>query len=285
MVRNEARKRLGSCTALVLAALLSGCAHRFTVEGILVRAAPDRAEITVSHDSIPGLMDAMVMPFKVREPARLPALNPGERIRFRLAINRSGSYVEDVHVLSAARPDAGLLRSPMSPVLVPIGGTVPDFSLIDGSGRRFSLSELRGQVVLVSFIYTRCPLPDYCPLQMANFRDVKARLGDRLGRDVTLLTITFDPRYDTPEVMTRFGTTYGADGKGWRLLTGSQQDIQHVAEIFGVEFWPEEGLITHTLETAVVDRDGRLFAAIEGRAYTVDQLVDVATHALDASVR
>jgi protein SCO1/2 len=260
--------------------LLAGCAHRFNVEGVLLKTAPEREEITVSHDPVPGFMDAMVMPFKVRKPDALPALNPGERIRFRLVVTKSGSYVEQVQVLSPARPDTGLLRSPMAPVLTPIGGGVPDFSLVDGFGQRLTLSQLRGQVVLVSFIYTRCPLPDYCPLQMANFREVKAELGDHVGRDVTLLTITFDPRNDTPEVMARYGAGYGADGKGWSLLTGTPQEIQHVTEIFGIEFWPEEGLITHSLLTAVIDREGRLFAALEGKDYSVEQLVDVAKAAM-----
>jgi protein SCO1/2 len=260
--------------------VLAGCAHRFNVEGVLLKSAVDRREITVSHEPIPGFMDAMVMPFKVRKPDLLPALNPGERIRFRLVVTRSGSFAEGVQVLSPARPDAGLLRSPAVPVLTPIGGGVPDFTLVDGFGKRLALSDLRGQVVLVSFIYTRCPLPDYCPLQMANFKQVKAQLGDRVGREVTLLTITFDPRYDTPEVMARYGNGYGADGKGWSLLTGTPQEIQHVTEIFGLEFWPEEGLITHTLQTAVIDRDGRLYATLDGKDYTVDQLVDVVNAAL-----
>jgi protein SCO1/2 len=134
--------------------------------------------------------------------------------------------------------------------------------------------------VLVTFIYTRCPLPDYCPLQMANFAQLRERLGERIGRDVTLLTITFDPRYDTSEVMARYGTSYGADGIGWRLLTGTPAEIERVTEAFGIEFYPEEGLITHSLQTAVIDREGRLFAAIEGRDYSVQQVLDVVNEAL-----
>jgi protein SCO1/2 len=282
MSPNREFRRAASLAALIVlgTGVLAGCAHRFNVEGVLLKSAVDRREITVSHEPIPGFMDAMVMPFKVRKPDLLPALNPGERIRFRLVVTRDGSFAEGVQVLSPARPDAGLLRSPAVPVLTPIGGGVPDFTLVDGFGKRLALSDLRGQVVLVSFIYTRCPLPDYCPLQMANFKQVKAQLGDRVGREVTLLTITFDPRYDTPEVMARYGNGYGADGKGWSLLTGTPQEIQHVTEIFGLEFWPEEGLITHTLQTAVIDRDGRLYATLDGKDYTVDQLVDVVNAAL-----
>jgi protein SCO1 len=246
------------------------------VEGVLVTSSPARDQLTISHDPIPGYMDAMVMPFRVRDVAALPEAAPGDRLRFRLVVTKAESWIERVSVLSAARRDAGLARSPAEPVLVPIGAPMPDFSLVDTRGERVSLSGLRGQVVLVTFIYTRCPLPDYCPLQMANF----AQLRERLGRDVTLLTITFDPRHDTSEVMARYGATYGADGVGWRLLTGTPAEIERVTEAFGIEFHPEEGLITHSLQTAVIDREGKLFAAIEGRDYSVQQVLDVVNEAL-----
>lgn len=266
-----------------VAALLTvtaGCAHRYAVEGVLVKASPTRDQLTISHDPIPGYMDAMVMPFRVRDPAALPDASAGDRLGFRLVVTKSTSYIDRVSVLSAARRDAGLQRSPVAPVLVPIGAPMPDFSLIDTSGKRVTLAELRGQVVLVTFIYTRCPLPDYCPLQMANFAQVKDRLGAQLGREVTLLTITFDPKYDDAQVMSRYGANYGADGRGWKLLTGTPEEIQRVTEAFGIEFYPEEGLITHSLQTAVIGRDGRLFAAIEGREYSVQQILDVTREAL-----
>ncbi len=247
---------------------------------MLVKSTPARDQLTISHDSIPGYMDAMVMPFRVREPAALPDAAPGDRLRFRLVVTNSESWIDRVRVLSAARRDAGLARSPAEPVLVPIGAPMPDFSLVDTQGRRVSLADLRGQVVLVTFIYTRCPLPDYCPLQMANFAQLRDRLGGRIGRDVTLLTITFDPRYDTNEVMARYGAGYGADGTAWRLLTGTPAEIERVTDAFGIEFYPEGGLITHSLQTAVIDREGKLFAAIEGRDYSVQQVLDVVEEAL-----
>jgi protein SCO1 len=266
--------------ATSLLVVLSGCTHRYAVEGVLVKTSPARDQLTISHDPIPGYMDAMVMPFHVREPAALPDAAAGDRLKFRLVVSKSVSYIDRISVLSAARPDAGLARSPAQPVLVPIGAPMPDVSLVDTHGNRVTLADLRGQVVLVTFIYTRCPLPDYCPLQMANFAQVKDRLGERLGRDVTLLTITFDPKYDTTDVMARYGANYGADGRGWRLLTGTPQEIQRVTEAFGIEFYPEEGLITHSLQTAVIDREGRLFAAIEGREHSVQQIMDVTREAL-----
>jgi protein SCO1/2 len=263
-----------------LCALLSGCAHRYAAKGVVVGTAPDRRQITVSHEAIQGYMDAMVMPFSVRDIGLLAGIAPGDRIAFRLVVSRAESFIDRVTVVSAPRPDAGLLRTPVQRVLVPIGGAMPDFSLIDQSGRRITLSALRGQVVLLTFIYTRCPLPDYCPRLMINFAELKKQFADRLGRTVTLLTITFDPKYDTSDVLARYGSSFGADGQGWHLLTGTPDAIQTVTEAFGIEFWPDEGLLTHTLQTAVIDPQGRLYAAVEGKDFSTRQLVDLVSAAL-----
>jgi len=185
-------------------------------------------------------------------------------------------------VVSAARPDAGLTRSPTERRLIEVGMPIPDFTLLDQLGEPRSLHSFGGQVVVLTFIYTRCPLPDYCPRMMLNFREVSQRLHDRMGNDVTLLTITFDPRYDSSEVLARYGRFHGVSGPGWYLLTGNPDEIRKVTEAFGIEFWPEEGLFTHTLQTAVIDRHGRLFGTLEGKDYSVQQLADLVQAALAA---
>lgn len=248
--------------------------------GVVVKSDSSRAQLTVSHDAIDGYMDAMVMPFAVGDTQLIEGVMPGDRIAFRLVVAKSGSFVDEVRVLSASRKDAGQLRSPVVPTLVAIGEQMPDFSLMDQRGEPFSLGNVRGQVVLVTFIYTRCPLPDYCPRMMLNFAEIKERFAGRLGRDVTLLTITFDPKHDTHETMERYGRRFGNDGPGWYMLTGASTEIQRVTDAFGIEFWPEEGLLTHTLQTAVIDPHGRLYATIEGKDYSVEQLADVVRSAL-----
>jgi protein SCO1/2 len=129
-------------------------------------------------------------------------------------------------------------------------------------------------VVAVAFIYTRCPLPDYCPRLMTNFRAVRARFERRMDRDLVLLTVTFDPQHDTSAVLGEDARRYGADSPGWHFLAGTKNEIARVCALFGVEFWPEEGLITHKPRTAVIDRDGRL-ATIEGKDYSGVQLGDL----------
>jgi len=264
--------------ALVVLALfaLSACpaTKRFEVTGVVLKNDA-RGQLTVSHEPIAGYMDAMAMPFTVRAVEEAAGIHPGDRISFRLNVTQSSSFIDRIRVLSAARRDAGLLRSPQSKSLIDLGMPFPDFTLVDQNGEQRSLHALNGQVVVVTFIYTRCPLPDYCPRMMTNFREIAERLRDRMGRDVTLLTITFDPRYDTSEVLARYARFYGVSSPGWYLLTGTSEQIQRVTEAFGIEFWPEEGLFTHTLQTAVIDPQGRLFGTLEGKAYTVQQLADL----------
>ena len=269
---------------LLLATLvIAGCpgAQRFEVTGVLLKYEKS-GELTVSHDAIPGYMDAMAMPFTPRRAEDAAGIRPGDRIAFRLTVSETGSFIDKIRVLSAARRDAGLMRSPTERLLIQVGMPIPDFTLFDQHGDRRTLHSLNGQVVVLTFIYTRCPLPDYCPRMMLNFREVSQRLRERMGNGITLLTITFDPRYDSSEVLARYARFHGVSGPGWYLLTGSAEEIQKVTEAFGIEFWPEEGLFTHTLQTAVIDAHGRLFGTLEGKDYSVQQLADLVQAALAA---
>ena len=276
------RVRLGirlvnSPTVVVLIATLlaAGCTRHYPVEGVVLRTAADRREVVVSHGPIPGYMDAMAMPFAVRDPALLQNVVAGDRVRFDLTVTATSSVIESLAIISAPRADPGLQRIPAVSRLVPIGQPFPDFSLQDQHGNAFTLSGLQGQVVLVTFIYTRCPLPDYCPLLMANFARIKKEFTESLGKGLALVTITFDPQYDTSEVLSRYGAKYGAEDGGWYLLTGSKEQVREVTELFGIEFYPDEGMITHSMLTTVIAPDGRLFAALEGKNYSIEQLADV----------
>ena len=260
---------------VILAALTaSACATHHQARGLVLRVDRDTRMVTVSHEQVPGFMDAMVMPFELRDPSELTDLVAGDRIAFRIA-SRKGRPASTVCVCCRPRrPAAGqswMVRRLRSASVQPI----PDFSLTSHHGVPVTLSSLRGKVVAIAFIYTRCPLPDYCPRMMSNFLAVKQRFAGRLNRDVVLLTVTFDPQYDTAETLRQYARRYGAEDAGWHLLTGTKADVARVCELFGVEFWPEEGLITHTLRTAVVDRDGRLAATLEGRDYSGRQLGDL----------
>jgi protein SCO1 len=260
---------------VTVAALTISCAARHPGRGLVLAVDPAASTLTVSHDSIAGYMDAMVMPFTVRDPKQLAEVRPGDRIAFRVNVRDRRSWIDRLRLLSAAPADAGLTHSPALSTVVPTGGIVPDFTLTNQDGRAVSLSSLRGSVVAATFIYTRCPLPDYCPRMIANLQAIGRRFPERVGKDLALAAITFDPQHDTPQRMKKYAEAFTADKAGWHFLTGTLDDVSRVCALFGVEFWPEEGLITHTLRTVVIDRDGKLVASVEGKDYSAKQLTDL----------
>ena len=259
---------------LLLTALapLVACAERHEMRGLVLAIDQTASAVTVSHDPVPGYMDAMVMPFTVARPAELRDVRPGDRIRFRMTVGRD-TTIDRIRILSAAPPSTPETAG-AAPAL-PIGDVVPSFTLIDQHTTSVSLDSMRGKVVVVSFIYTRCPLPDYCPRVMTTFASLRDRFAGRLGTDLVLLTVTFDPQFDTPEKLREFAARYDANVPGWHLLTGSRADVTRVCTMLGVEFYPEEGMLTHTLQTAVIDRTGRLAARAEGRDFSTRQLADL----------
>lgn len=260
-----------------------GCATTYAARGLVLKVDEPTATLTISHEPIPGYMSSMVMPLTVRDAREMKGVQPGDLLSFRMRPKESGTTIDRLKHLSAAAADSGLTMTPAVTALVGVGEVVPDFTLVNQHGESVSLAQLRGQVVVVSFIYSRCPLPDYCPRVVGNLSDVRERYSSRLGKDLTLLTVSFDPKYDTPEVLKTFAQRYRANVSGWNFLSGSSEAIAAVCASFGIEYWPDEGLITHTLQTAILDRDGRLRATVEGRGFNGRQLADLVGTVLGAS--
>jgi protein SCO1/2 len=138
-----------------------------------------------------------------------------------------------------------------------------------------SLPELRGRVVALNFVYTSCALPTFCLRLANNFAVLQKRFEKRLGKDLVLLTVTFDPVHDTPEVLAKYSEQWKANPAAWHFLTGSEADVQRVCRVFGVQAFPNEGLMDHSLHTVLIDRQGKLAANIEGNRFTASQLGDL----------
>ena len=251
-----------------LCIFLCSCARHFRVQGIVLAIDRPNQTLTISHRAIPGYMEAMSMPFHVEAARDLEHLTPGSRIDFQLKVTRSAVTARHIHLQQTAVDGIAL---PKAEAKVAIGALMPDFTLTDQAGRAVRLSSLQGQLVAVDFIYTRCPLPDVCPRLSANF----ARLQKRFAGRIVLLSITLDPRHDTPEVLAEYAERWRAESRTWLFLTGSEDDIRKVAGHFGVVYWPEEGAITHTSSTAIIDRAGNLAALVEGSSFTSQQLIDL----------
>jgi protein SCO1 len=273
-----------SCLRVFVVAFALGagaCTRHYSTTGLVLKVDRPGSMVTISHDAFPGFMDAMAMPFELKGGARNVKVAAGDRVKLRLSVKSGRSWLDKLEVVSATPADAGLQQSPAIPVLVPVGAQIPDFDLVDQTGAGVSLAALKGKVVAVTFIYTRCPLPDYCPRMVENFRAIRNRFAARMNRDLVLLTISFDPKYDTPQMMAAYATANRAGGPGWLFLTGDSAKIARVCDAFGIQYFAEEGLITHSLQTAVIDRDGRLAATVEGKDFTPQQLGDLVGAVLD----
>jgi protein SCO1/2 len=251
--------------------LLLFLAHRYPVEGIVIETKPDLRQMVVAHKPIENYMPAMTMAFRVGRGVDLGKLKPGTRVGFELEVGKRTSEARKVKVYEALN-DLKLPKTPPTGAL--IGAKITPFSLTDQEGKTVRLTDFLGKVVVVDFIYTRCPLPDVCPRLSANFAAVSKKM-----REVEFLSITIDPQFDTPEVLAEYARRWSA-GESWRFLTGTREQIQEVAGTFGLVYWPEEGSITHSVATAVIGRDGTLAAKIDGAGYRPDQLMALIQHSL-----
>lgn len=271
---NRSRPWLAVIMIALFTTSLLAAPNRYSGHGLVL--AVNGKTVTISHEKIPGYMDAMVMPFKVKDAALLKGVERGRQVYFRLAVEKDESYIDHIVVTSADPVDPSKWQTPVVSQLVHSGEMAPDFRLVDHNRQPVSLSQFRGKLVAVNFIYTRCPLPDYCPRMTDNFAGLKKRFKDRLGKDLVLLTITIDPQYDTPEILKAYAKVFGGgEAQGWYYLTGSKQEITRVSGSFGLEYWPDEGTIMHNLQTGIIDRDGRMAANVEGKEYSSRQLGDL----------
>lgn len=237
----------------------------------MLRVDPAAQTMLVSHRAVAGVMPAMVMPFAVARPSEFAALAPGARIEFQL--RRQTAH--RIRVLDARRTED--FDFPRSADELKPGQLVPDFTLTDQTGRPFNFRSLQGRVTLVNFLYTRCPLPEVCPRLAASFASLQRRFAASIPDGLAFVSITLDPTFDTPEVLARYASSVKARAGSWLFLTG---DTTPVAKRFGLAHWAEEGVIIHNSQTALIDREGRLVAMVEGSSYRLEQLADLVKHSL-----
>jgi protein SCO1/2 len=272
--------------AVCLGAGQAWATERYPVTGLILKIDRPHQTFVASCAAIPGYMEAMVMPFAVRDQKLLNGLEPSMHVEFTLVVEENDSYAEDVRVHSyqSLEQEPLLVRrlqllenldktNPAMSALA-LGQPVPDFALIDQTKRRITLSQFANKVVAITFIYTSCPLPNYCFRLSNNFGRLQKRFADQMGRDLVLLSITIDPVHDLPAVMAKYAETWKADPNSWHFLTGSLSEVKQVCRGFGVNYWPDEGALTHSLHTAVIDRQGKLAANFEGNEFTAEQLGD-----------
>jgi protein SCO1/2 len=254
----------------------------FPIRGKIVSVDAAKGSIVLDHEAVPGFMDAMTMSYKLKDQTILSELHPGDRITAKLLVRKVGDDFEDavldeIVVTAQARPD----YKPAMQYHVPApGDAVPDFKLVNEDGRTIHLGQFKGRVVLLTFIYTRCPFADFCPRMNKNFSQIdKALAADpAMYKQTHLLSISFDPKFDTPQILKSYGGIYtGGDGRGfahWDFAAPPEQELTAMEQFFDVGVTPGEGgTLTHSLSTALVGKDGKVREWYPSNEWTPEQVL------------
>ncbi len=260
-------------------------AKRYHLVGKVVSIDQQQATLNVDGQEIPGFMAAMTMPYPVRDAKALSFLNPGDEITADVVVTSDGAYLENIVITKKGAPgDAkptGTSHQPQP------GEKVPDFALINQDGKRIRLSSFRGGVLLVTFIYTRCPFPDFCPLVSKNFAQIYAQLRQNPAFDskIRLLSVSFDAAYDTPAVLKKYaatfsGTTGGDPFDRWEFATVPAMQLPAMADFFGLYYKPSGGQIIHSLSTTVISPDGTVYKWYEDNDWQPADLLEDAAQSL-----
>ena len=238
-------------------------------------------QVTLQHDAVPGFMGAMTMPYKLQDAQIAHELHPGDVIRARLLVDKTGdgdyrnARLDELAVLAEARPNF----KPESSYNVPKAGeAIPDFHFINQDGKPIQLSQFRGRALLITFIYTRCPLNDFCPKMSRNFAAIQQTLSADPGMlDRTeLLSLSFDPAFDTPSVLRAYGTTYtaGAGFAHWQFAVPTKATLSEVEHFFNMGVTTgSDGAVMHSLSTVLVGPDGKIAAWYPGNDWKPQDVI------------
>ncbi len=253
--------------------------QRYDLKGKVISVDRNLKTATIAHEAIPGFMEAMTMSFVIRDEWAMSVLAPGQTVEGTLVVDGIDSWLEGIVIREA--PSATAAGEAASGVIEPgSGAEVPDFRLINQDATAISLHQYRGRALLLTFIYTRCPLPDYCPRMSSNFARIhEAVLRDEaLNARVHLLTVSFDPANDTPAVLSKYGRERAGDrGRRtfelWEFATGTPDEVKAITGYFGLTYNPEKDQIVHSLRTALIGPDGKLVRLWRGNEWTPDDIL------------
>lgn len=274
-----------SIILLLLCAAIPACQPPKTVEGKRYElkgkvVSVDRAQqrVTIAHEEIRGYMEAMTMPFTLKDTAIIRDISPNDSIQATLVVAEDSSWLEDIAITKPATrlSDAGkATASEAKP-----GDSLPDFSLINQDGKHIRLAQYKGKALLLTFIYTRCPLPEYCTLMSENFAQIEKELQKdaRLYDRTHLLSISIDPEYDKPKVLRSYGAAHTGNYARetfthWEFASGTKDEVKAVAQFFGLTYYPEQDQITHSLRTAIIAPDGKVYKVYSGNEWKPEEAV------------
>jgi protein SCO1/2 len=257
-------------------------ARRYHLTGRVVSVDKANKSLMVDGDEIPGFMSAMQMPYTVKDASLLDKLTAGDQITADVIMRDEESWLENISVtghITPPKPAAALhIPSPNE--------SVPDFKLVNQNGRKISLAQYRGKALLITFIYTRCPFPDFCPRVSGQFAQIHRELranADLFSR-THLLSISFDPAHDTPKTLREYGFSCAGTKqpdlfRHWEFAVPPAAELSQIAGFFGLTIMEDSGVITHSLSTAVIGPDGKIFKWYSGSDWKVSDVIHDAAQA------
>lgn len=264
----------------------SADAKRYDLKGKVLAVDRAKGEVTVEHEEVKGYMAAMTMDFPLRDADALNALAPGDGIQATLVVAEDASYWLENPAITKTLPGSSttpaVVNGPSEPQL---GAEIPGVKLVNQDGRAINTRQFKGRALAVTFVYTRCPMADQCPLLSTNFAALNGALASdaELAKRAHLLSVTLDPEYDKPEVLKSYGSTYaGGHFDAWDFATGDPADVRRFAEFFGLAYKAENNQVIHSLRTAVVTPEGKLYKLYRGNEWRPDEVLNDLRSAAEA---
>jgi protein SCO1 len=256
-------------------------ARSYQVRGIVRGFAPDRSTMSIEHEDIPGFMPSMTMPFSVKDQTDIAEVKIGDGISFRMTVTEKDLFLDEVKKIAASEvrvtePTPAASVSSTASARLREGDIVPSFTLTDQNGARVTSDTFRGQPFVLTFIFTRCPVPTFCPRISNNFSGLQETIKSDpvLTGKARLLSITLDPKFDTPEILKGYAQQQKAEPQIWTFATGEPAEIDKLTQSFAVFVLPEGGTISHGLATALIALDGRVVEIWRGNAWKPSEVID-----------
>jgi len=269
----------------------------YKLVGVVRRVDRETGHVTIAHEAIPGFMEAMTMPFTMKDRSSLDDVEPGDEVEGALRVIKQDEVVQDYDLSNlvvrrpAVEPPQTIsvsgrgIELRKTPDRLKVGDQVPDFMMTTQQGKPLKLSELRGNVVVLTFIYTRCPLPNFCPLMDRKFAGLadKVAVNPTRASHVRLLSVSFDPEHDTPDVLQKHASIQGAHPPLWTYAVATHPELAKVAAPLGLMYGPTSTEIIHNLCTVVIDPEGkvaRLDVGTEANKWQASDLLALISHLL-----
>ena len=277
-------KRALVLTLIALAGVVASCRQgsgnekRYDLKGTIVSVQPDKRQVTIAHEEVKGYMPGMTMPFTVRKESDMQMLVANAEITATLVVDGKHSWIENLFVVTKQAAGGPAARAAV--VQAKEGDEVPNYALVNQDAKPIRIKNYRGKTLLLTFIYTRCPDPEFCTLMSNNFAQIERQLGQdpELYAKTHLLSITFDPEYDQPKVLRSYGAAYTERYEKetfahWEFATGTNDQVKEIAQYFGLSYSPIDGKIVHGLRTAIIDPNGKIAKVYTGNEWKTEEVV------------